>query len=76
MARKLKILIVAGDGIGPEVTGEAVRVLQSVADLGGYDFEFREELIGGVAIKAHGSPLPQQTLDAALDSDAVLPVRR
>ena len=72
MAKRLKILIVAGDGIGPEVTGEAVRVLRSVAELGGYDFEFREELIGGVAIKAHGSPLPQPTLDAALDSDAVL----
>jgi 3-isopropylmalate dehydrogenase len=72
MTKKLKILIVAGDGIGPEVTGEAVRVLQSVAELGGYDFQFREELIGGVAIKAHGSPLPQATLNAALESDAVL----
>ena len=38
MTKKLKILIVAGDGIGPEVTGEAVRVLKSVAELGGYDF--------------------------------------
>ena len=72
MTKKLKILIVAGDGIGPEVTGEAVRVLQSVAELGGYDFQFREELIGGVAIKAYGSPLPDGTLTAALDSDAVL----
>jgi hypothetical protein len=72
MTKKLKILIVAGDGIGPEVTGEAVRVLQSVAELGGYDFAFQEELIGGVAIKAHGSPLPDSTLKAALDSDAVL----
>ncbi len=72
MTRKLNILIVAGDGIGPEVTAEAVRVLQSLAELGGYDFAFREELIGGVAIKAHGSPLPDTTLKAALDSDAVL----
>ena len=46
--------------------------VQSVAELGGYDFQFREELIGGVAIKAHGSPLPDGTLQAALDSDAVL----
>jgi 3-isopropylmalate dehydrogenase len=72
MSKKLKILIVAGDGIGPEVTGEAVRTLKSVAEQGGYDFHFREERIGGVAIKADGSPLPQRTLDAALDSDAVL----
>src|ERR1700742_2633141 len=69
---KLKVLVVAGDGIGPEVTAEAVRVLRSVAELGGYDFEFREGLIGGVAIKQHGSPLPAATLDAALESDAVL----
>src|SRR5271155_5347096 len=69
---ELKILVVAGDGIGPEVTGEAVRILQSVAELGGYDFEFRDALIGGAAIKQHGSPLPASTLDAALESDAVL----
>ena len=69
---KLKVLIVAGDGIGPEVTAEATRILRSVAELGGYDFEIREALIGGVAIKAHGTPLPSSTLDAALESDAVL----
>jgi len=72
MTKKLKILVVAGDGIGPEVTGEAVRVLRSVAEQGGYDFQFREEPIGGVAIDAHGTPLPESTLKAALDSDAVL----
>src|ERR1700749_2965653 len=69
---KLKVLIVAGDGIGPEVTTEATRILRSVAELGGYDFEIREALIGGVAIKAHGTPLPSSTLDTALESDAVL----
>jgi len=69
---ELKVLVVAGDGIGPEVTGEAVRILRSVAELGGYDFEFRDALIGGVAIKQHGSPLPESTLEAALESDAVL----
>ena len=69
---KLKVLVVAGDGIGPEVTGEAVRILRSVAELCGYDFEFRDALIGGVAIKQHGSPLPESTLEAALESDAVL----
>jgi len=69
---KLKVLIVAGDGIGPEVTAEGARILRSVAELGGYEFEIREALIGGVAIKAEGTPLPPATLDAALDSDAVL----
>jgi 3-isopropylmalate dehydrogenase len=69
---KLKVLVVAGDGIGPEVTNEAVRVLKTVAELGGYDFQFKEAPIGGVAIKQHGNPLPPATLDAALESDAVL----
>ncbi|MGB0123344.1 MAG: 3-isopropylmalate dehydrogenase [Silvibacterium sp.] len=69
---KLKVLVVAGDGIGPEVTAEAVGVLRSVAEMGDYDFEFREALIGGVAIKKVGSPLPASTLEIALESDAVL----
>jgi 3-isopropylmalate dehydrogenase len=69
---KLKVLVVAGDGIGPEVTREAVKVLRSVAEVGGHDFQFAEALIGGAAIRAEDNPLPQKTLDAALSSDAVL----
>jgi 3-isopropylmalate dehydrogenase len=69
---KLKVLVVAGDGIGPEVTREAVKVLRSVAEVDGHDFQFAEGLIGGAAIRAEGNPLPQKTLDAALASDAVL----
>lgn len=69
---KLNVLVVAGDGIGPEVTAEAVRVLRSVAEFGGYDFQFTEKRIGGVAIREEGTPLPAATLDAALESDAVL----
>ena len=69
---KLKIAILAGDGIGPEVTNEAVNILKAVAELGGHDFVFTEALLGGVAITAHGTPLPTATLDIALDSDAVV----
>jgi 3-isopropylmalate dehydrogenase len=69
---KLKALVLAGDGIGPEVTTEAVRVLKSVAEAGGHSFTFAEAPIGGVAIRAHGTPLPDETLAAALESDAVL----
>jgi 3-isopropylmalate dehydrogenase len=72
MTKKLNILVVAGDGIGPEVTAEAVRVLELVAEAGGHTFRFRHELIGGVAIDAEGTPLPEKTLKAALESDAVL----
>ena len=69
---RLKVAILAGDGIGPEVTQEAIRILRAVAELGGYDFQFTPLLIGGVAITEAGSPLPQATLEACLDSDAVL----
>ncbi len=69
---KLKILVTAGDGIGPEVTGEAVAVLKEAAALGGHDFTFTEKRIGGVAIVQDGTPLPDDTLNAALASDAVL----
>lgn len=69
---KAKITILPGDGIGPEVTAEAVRVLQTIAAIHGYRFEFEEHAIGGVAIRDHGSPLPRKTLDACLSSNAVL----
>src|SRR5271166_4007809 len=69
---KLKILVTAGDGIGPEVTNEAVAVLREVAALGGHTFDFEARRIGGVAIVQDGTPLPADTLAAALDSDAVL----
>ena len=69
---RLKIAVLAGDGIGPEVTREATNILRAVAELGGHDFIFVEGLIGGTAITQTGSPLPTATLNAALDSDAVL----
>jgi 3-isopropylmalate dehydrogenase len=68
----LKILVTAGDGIGPEVTNEAVAVLREVASLGGHSFEFDARRIGGIAIVKDGTPLPADTLAAALASDAVL----
>ncbi len=59
---KLRIAVLAGDGIGPEVTNEATTILRAVAELGGHEFTFVPGLIGGVAITESGSPLPQQTL--------------
>src|ERR1700733_3609581 len=69
---RLKIAVLAGDGIGPEVTQQATNILRAVAEFGGHDFTFAEALIGDVAITEHGSPLPTASLDVALDSDAVL----
>src|SRR5436189_1001251 len=69
---KLKVTVLPGDGIGPEVTAQAVRVLETIAGISGYTFEFSEALVGGAAIRESGSPLPRATLDACLASDAVL----
>lgn len=69
---KFRVAVLAGDGIGPEVTAEAVKVLRAVAELGGLEFEFVEGLIGGVAITATGGPLPQATTELCLGADAVL----
>jgi 3-isopropylmalate dehydrogenase len=68
----LKITVLPGDGIGPEVTREAVRVLRAVASTSGHEIEFDERPIGGEAIKQFGSPLPPETLEACLSSNGVL----
>lgn len=67
-----KIVILPGDGIGPEVTREAVRVLQAVAAVAGHDFTFEEHLMGGRAIDETGTPLPDEALEACKQADAVL----
>lgn len=69
---ELKIVVLPGDGIGPEVTAQALRVLEVTANLHGHTFEFEEWPIGGVAIDQTGRPLPAATLDACLTSNAVL----
>lgn len=66
------IVTLPGDGIGPDVTNEAVRVLKYVAGKFGHTFTFEAHAIGGNAIDATGSALPQETLDACLKADAVL----
>ncbi len=68
----LKIALLPGDGIGPEVTEQAVQVLNAVANHGGHVLEFFPLLIGGVAIDAHGKPLPYETLRTTLQCDAAL----
>ncbi len=69
---KALIAVLAGDGIGGEVTAEAVRVLAAVAARFGHDFEFEQALIGGAAIDATGVPLPPATLALAQRADAIL----
>lgn len=67
-----KITLLPGDGIGPEVTAAAVRVLQKLAAQYGHSFAFKEQLIGGCAIDACGSALSDETIQICQQSDAVL----
>jgi 3-isopropylmalate dehydrogenase len=67
-----KILILPGDGIGPEIVAEAVRVLAYLRDASGLQIEMEEALVGGAAIDAAGVPLPDATLEQAREADAVL----
>lgn len=66
------IVLLPGDGIGPEVTGQAERVLKLIAEKFGHTFNFNSHQIGGVAIDNCGDPLPQSTIDACRASDAIL----
>ena len=69
---RLNVLILPGDGIGAEVTREAVKVLQQVAIKFHHQLSLTEGLLGGVAIHKTGTPLPQETIDLALQADATL----
>jgi 3-isopropylmalate dehydrogenase len=68
----LNLTILPGDGIGPEVTEQAVLVLQSVADAFGHQTQLRRKNIGGAALAAVNDPLPADTIEACLSSSAVL----
>lgn len=68
----LNITTLPGDGIGPEVTGQAVNVLQAIADGHGHKLKISQKNVGGVALLASNDPLPPDTVAACLDSGAVL----
>ena len=68
----LDITVLPGDGIGPEVTEQAVNVLQAVSERFGHQLQLQEKLIGGAALTATNDPLPPDTLQACLKSTAVL----
>ncbi len=66
------ISIIKGDGIGPEIVDEAIKVLNVVGKKFDINFNYKEYLMGGCAIDATGNPLPQETIDGVLNSDACL----
>ncbi|MBT3058142.1 MAG: 3-isopropylmalate dehydrogenase [Candidatus Thiodiazotropha sp. (ex Lucina pensylvanica)] len=67
-----KILVLPGDGIGPEIVAEAVKVLANLRDAHDLDIDLDEALVGGAAIDATGGPLPEATLELAKEADAIL----
>jgi 3-isopropylmalate dehydrogenase len=69
---KLKIALLPGDGVGPEVTAQAVKCLKAVEETFGHHFVFKEAIVGAAAINQTGDPLPEATLALCRDSDAIL----
>ncbi len=67
-----RIVLLSGDGIGPEITAVARQLLEAVSQRHGFELTFEDQLIGGSAIDATGEPLPTSTLDACKAADAVL----
>ncbi len=72
MNNTYKICLLPGDGIGPEVIAESVKVLDAIAEKSEFNFEYTTANAGGAAIDAHNDPMPQSTVDACKASDAVL----
>ncbi|QKF81693.1 3-isopropylmalate dehydrogenase [Halarcobacter ebronensis] len=70
--KKYNISIIKGDGIGPEIVDEAIKVLDAVSYSCGFALEYKEYLMGGIAIDVTGTPLPDETVEGVLNSDACL----
>jgi len=72
MVKNYKIAVIKGDGIGPEIVDEAIKVLDALSANVGINFEYEELLMGGVALDATGVPLPDETIQGVKKADAVL----
>lgn len=70
--KNLNIAVLPGDGIGPEITAQAVRVLQKLSDRGHFSLTLQEAPVGGAGYRDSGHPLPKPTLDLAKSADAIL----
>ena len=70
--RKYKIAVIKGDGIGPEIVDEALKVLDAVSVKEGFELTYKEYLLGGSAYDVYGDPIPEETIEGAKNADAVL----
>lgn len=68
----LNIAVLPGDGIGPEVTNQSIKVLNAIAEKYGHQIQYEQALMGAIAIDITGEPLPKETLDICLRNDAIL----
>ncbi len=69
---EFQIAVIPGDGIGPEIVTEAMKILDKVGEVYGHTFTYKKLLMGGASIDAYGVPLTEETLEAAKNSDSVL----
>ena len=67
--KKFKIITLPGDGIGPEITSSAVKILNAISELNDLEFEIIEKYVGGISIDKYGIPLTEETLSECLDLD-------
>src|SRR2546426_4784325 len=72
MPELFRVAVLPGDGIGPEVTAEAIKVLKAIEEVTGPKFRFREGLIGGCALDAAAVPLPAESISLCNNADAIL----
>ena len=72
MNRSYKIGVIKGDGIGPEIVDEAIKVLDAVSVAQGFNLKYEELLLGGAAIDQTGVPLPEETIQGVKQCDAIL----
>ena len=70
--KEYQVVLLKGDGIGPEIVGQAARVLEKAGERFGFCMKFEEALLGGCAIDAAGTPLPQETIDKCMRADSTL----
>ncbi len=69
---KLQIALLPGDGVGPEVIQQAVKVLNAIAEKFNHTFTYHKGIVGACAIEKFGTPLPNQTLKICTESDAIM----
>src|SRR4029453_3458589 len=72
MKMQKNIVIIEGDGIGPEVTRQSIKILNAIGEKFRHEFEYKYCLMGADAIDKTGNPLPDETIEACLNSDAIL----